>query len=559
MRVVTLFPLQSGGAGTEEMKESEADGKLDIGAATTATPTEAGTISRMEVDEREEAEILAKAEQGAEKQAAARETMLQMATAFEDMLAFQKRMNQALATEEQRTRLLQEENAAMASELEDLRIREERRKLAEWNRLLRQNSTQFKTVLCLSRRALPVNLLDTGRPVEKLLEGEPSRGDSVTLSWVLKLWAHEARKRQKADEMATEPLEVAVQTEVELPDPDLEDELRRTREEMWRLRSAQSDSESERARWKEMLLEAEERARKAEEDRKAMEKEMWLAKAQAMDKDEQWRKALEELEKQRLAKELLEKERADLEEALKAEQERQAQQADMANASRQKDDRIAELERLLAEQQEAFSRERGLWDKERASLQETIRNVNQELQDAVIHARNLQQMAHRAKRSAAGGVSPEEMAQLIQDLEHMRDRLSEVSLMARRAKDENLNLKKKLTTKNRQLELERQFLPLGHRVKGPISGKHMLLPHETHAASWSNVQGAKGGNERRACDAQHFDGGGATNATRLPLLGRSASSGAALSSTYMPNMTVTSPEKGISRNSFAATASNMFR
>merc|ERR1719454_1850382 len=121
-------------------------------------------------------------------------------------------------------------------------------------------------------------------------------------------------------------------------------------------------------------------------------------------------------------------------------------------------------------------------------MQATIRKVQSELQEAIVLAKHLRETALKAKRDAACSVSPAKFAELIAQLEEMKNNLSVLSKDCAHEKETNAWLNRQLDKNKRQLELERQFLPLLRKVRGPVGPK---------------VRGEKEETTKRLKDATH--------------------------------------------------------
>lgn len=132
------------------------------------------------------------------------------------------------------------------------------------------------------------------------------------------------------------------------------------------------------------------------------------------------------------------------------------------------------LQQKHAELQETLRRAEADNEAEKKRLQNAIRSINSELEQAVILARHMRETALKAKRDAAQSVSPEKFAQLVAELEDMRDRMSALGRQYDSEKANSVCLRQKLDKNQRRLELERQFLPLLHKARGPLGPKDSI-------------------------------------------------------------------------------------
>jgi len=150
-----------------------------------------------------------------------------------------------------------------------------------------------------------------------------------------------------------------------------------------------------------------------------------------------------------------------------------------------RDAEICSLQQTIKELEAQIVRQREEAEEEKRRLKAQIRELSAELQRQIVFAKHLREVALKAKRDAAGSISPEKMAQLIADLEDMRDRLTWLGSTADFAHQQSSLLRAKLDTNSRRMDLERQFLPLLHKVAGPVGPKHPLIQKKTQTQSMS--------------------------------------------------------------------------
>jgi len=108
---------------------------------------------------------------------------------------------------------------------------------------------------------------------------------------------------------------------------------------------------------------------------------------------------------------------------------------------------------------------------ERNTLKGQLRNIGSELAEAMVMAKHMRELALKSKREAAQSVSPQKFAELMAHLEEMKNNLSSLMKECNLEKDNSAWLLRCLDKNKRQLELERQFLPLLRKVRGPVGPK----------------------------------------------------------------------------------------
>lgn len=439
--------------------------------------------------------LLIEAEMRAEHQAAARTTMLDLAHALETSNAKAHALASQLRAEYDASASLRRHNELLQKEVDTLENAELDRqaKVLKEKALESGNKFFFNMLMEKSREAYPGELFDAagnksdsdGRPhtadmplhdqnlvptgcqstqeMPASLGSFVSVGDKVSISWVVKLWYREV--------------------------------------ELTRARKAKEREEEERRR----KLEEEQR-RIAEERRKAVEEVQKIVRdleAQL----ERARKVMEEHQQQqeKLEKELREAKERAAREASAAHAREEALKAELADTKQKLAETMTSLADLSLEfeaAQEALRRADEAFASERNKLQGIIRQIGSELQEAMILAKHMRETALKAKRDAAGSVSPSKFAELVAQLEGMKSQLSQYAKDCAFEKETNAWLHRKLDKNSRQLELERQFLPLLRKVRGPVGPK-------------TKVAGENGA--KRSQDATQV----AVQATNMPPLGAS--------------------------------------
>lgn len=135
---------------------------------------------------------------------------------------------------------------------------------------------------------------------------------------------------------------------------------------------------------------------------------------------------------------------------------------------RQKDQENELIRKALAELQEEILRVKAQAEADRLALIERIQLLAAELENALTSAKHMKETAVKAKREQTGCISPEKFSQLIIELEELRDQMNLIGTEKDNEKELIHSLKQQLSRNRRRWELERQFLPLLHQVKGPV-------------------------------------------------------------------------------------------
>jgi hypothetical protein len=392
--------------------------------------------------------LLMEAEIRAEHQAAARNTMLDLAHALDESNRQKRELAAQLRAEYDANASLRIDRDRLQAEVDRLEEMEEKRQAQVLLDKAKKsgNNVMFGMLLEKSRDVYDFSLFDPDKSktaaLKEMKEDKGSIdlanvidgavGDKVTMSWVVKLWWHEVELTRERNRQAAE------------------DEERLRREQAERDRIAGEFQKKIDALLKEKAkLEAEvERARKRIEElekaQEKLEKELREAKEQAA-RDAAAAKAREEA----LKEEILQM-RKELSETKSA---------------------LAELQQQYEEAQEALRKADEAFAAERSRLKAIIKQVQSELHEALVLAKHMRETALKAKRDAAGSVSPQKFAELIAQLEEMKNQLSVLSKDNANEKDNNAWLNGQLNKNKRQLELERQFLPLLRKVRGPVGPK----------------------------------------------------------------------------------------
>lgn len=415
-------------------------------------------------------EVLVEAELRAEHQAAARTTMLDLAHSLESILDERKKLLRQIEREKKTSSLLRYRCRDLEEQLEEAVTEEEKRQAAKLVQRGFDSGNQFVFSMLLekSREAYGVSLFSAddepsgedpqggaagsdaagGGKVFSLDCIMSSQGDQMTVKWIFKTWMHEVNKtKQRLAE------EAAVRERQRLD----EERERRIQEEIEKRVGAVRRMAEELDR---LLKAANETIKQHEAKQKELHDKLNAQGNHAADRERQLTAANEQL------------------------------QADFAQSQRRLNDtqeRLAKLQQDFRDLQEALRRSEAKNEAEIARLKAAIKSINSELEQAVILAKHMREAALKAKRDAAQSVSPEKFAQLIAELEDMRDRLSKLGRQYSAEKDGNASLQLKLDKNQRRMELERQFLPLLHQARGPLGPKTSIGDGVKKQQNWDLV------------------------------------------------------------------------
>mmetsp|Transcript_41312 Transcript_41312/g.119542 ORF Transcript_41312/g.119542 Transcript_41312/m.119542 type:complete len:522 (-) Transcript_41312:348-1913(-) len=417
-------------------------------------------------------ELREEAEMRAEHQAQARVTMLNLARALEESHARQRELQKQLLRERESLLPLRNRIQTLEQDLDKALLEEEKRKAEELlERGFKSGNKLFLAMMLeKSREAYRSDHFTVPEDAEEDEEGGPSEGgpaegesptdqsslsrrrtrskelvnkiagqvrivsdgDRVTFTWILKLWYREVQ--QNKDRVAQQDADRA--------------------KHLW--------EEEQRRRMQE---EVEARVKDMHRQMESMGKQLDVAN----DAIEQYKKRIRSLEKQ------VEKAYLD---AAEREEQLQGTIAQLKNqleeALRKLLEREAEIQRLKDEiqaQNSKYSKAQADFETERRQLQDAIRKITTELHEATILAKYMRETMLKSKRDAAASVSPQKFAELIAQLESMRDQLNGLNRDYSTLKHDNADLHQKLDKNRRRLELERQFLPLIRHARGPLGPK----------------------------------------------------------------------------------------
>eukprot|EP00913_Durusdinium_trenchii_P028949 g27143.t1 len=150
-----------------------------------------------------------------------------------------------------------------------------------------------------------------------------------------------------------------------------------------------------------------------------------------------------------------------------------------------KEEIIVLLRQELAEERENVFRVKADAEEEREKLLERIQQLADELQHALTTAKQMKdrswlelwrrKRAVKSMRQPASCITPEKFAQLIMELEELKDQMRSIGSDRDHEKEAINSLRQQLRRNRRRWELERQFLPLLHQVKGPVGAPSTTL------------------------------------------------------------------------------------
>lgn len=141
----------------------------------------------------------------------------------------------------------------------------------------------------------------------------------------------------------------------------------------------------------------------------------------------------------------------------------------------EKDEEIDRLEKACRELELQIAKSKEAWEAERQGFKAKIREVGDELQRQIHFAKHFRDSMLKSNTGGNSSISAEKFQELISELEHLKEMLDTLGSERDRAKKQAEFLRSKLDVQTRRLELERQFLPLLHKVRGPVGPKNPLF------------------------------------------------------------------------------------
>lgn len=395
--------------------------------------------------------LLQEAELRAEQQAAARQTMLDLAREVEEGAARRKELEAALSQEQTLRQSLQEERDKLDTDLSKIQDSLDSGRIRAMKSALKASlskGTLARVGIYWVNQVRPVHDVrnpDLLTPLEeegvlKLAREERREGSKITIRWMFLSWKETVADAKNAAADAQEYIR------------GLKEQLRQQQDDQ-----VAKDKEAKKAY---QLLQH-------EKELLAKENEALLAKLQQ--KEAELSAARTE------AKETLAKHQGEVA-GLKAE----IVQAN--NIITDRESRIFHLQQALREEEEAHRRSVEEAEERHREMKAHVREMSAQLQQALLLAKHLREAALRTKREAAGCISPEKFSLLVGELEQLREHLTSLGHEREQDKDMCDFLKTQLQQNRRRLELERQFLPLLHKARGPVGPQNPTVKGSHWAA-----------------------------------------------------------------------------
>lgn len=152
-----------------------------------------------------------------------------------------------------------------------------------------------------------------------------------------------------------------------------------------------------------------------------------------------------------------------------------------------KEQLIVVLKQEVAEEKENTLRVKAEAEEDKNRLLERIQQLADELQNAITTSKHMKETAVKAMRQPGSCISPEKFAQLIMELEELKDQMRSIGTDRDSEKEAINSLRHQLRRNRRRWELERQFLPLLHQVKGPVGAPSGQVKKDAPWATQSAV------------------------------------------------------------------------
>jgi len=155
-----------------------------------------------------------------------------------------------------------------------------------------------------------------------------------------------------------------------------------------------------------------------------------------------------------------------------------------------KEQLIVVLKQEVAEEKENTLRVKAEAEEDKNKLLDRIQQLADELQNAITTSKHMKETAVKAMRQPGSCISPEKFAQLIMELEELKDQMRSIGTDRDSEKEAINSLRHQLRRNRRRWELERQFLPLLHQVKGPVGAPSSQVKKDAPWATQSAVVAA---------------------------------------------------------------------
>jgi len=379
--------------------------------------------------------LLAEAEVRAEHQAVARITMLDLAKALEEAGRVRRDLEVQINEEKRVAQGLRKDKRKVEVDLEESEEREEKVAVRRLKELYPHNETLWYGASWFATHAYPLSVM---APEAKLFGPRPkdTKTDWLAAKPYFNIWKESIAAAKSAN---------GADTKMDDMIKKFEDERRRMQEEFERkLAEEKKISAGLDAKLQQVL---------------SNNRQLELQLTKAADDYAALKKAKEESEMELRGR------------ITQLENELAAARTTIAEKERLLD----EAEQALLDAEDKHKQMVDQYEKEKRRLQGELKRIQAELAETIIALKQMKEAAMRSKRDAAGGISPEKYAQLIADLEEMRDRINALTRDSEYERENAAWLRSKLDQNKRRLELERQFLPLLHKVSGPVGPKNAVL------------------------------------------------------------------------------------
>mmetsp|Transcript_44103 Transcript_44103/g.93901 ORF Transcript_44103/g.93901 Transcript_44103/m.93901 type:complete len:651 (+) Transcript_44103:116-2068(+) len=346
-------------------------------------------------------------------------------------------------------------------------------------------STTFGTPVPVSA----CSVSDTGscpKPAETKRIGNLVPGDSSTLAWHLRAWCEQVKK----DRLTKQPEPVVIEKQVVV---DNSEELAAAAAALAASEAARQRAEAETERQRQLLAQALAEAERFRKETATAAEQLQSERAASRGVDAKLLALTQQLAQKEKELRLVEDQRNGLlskaeEDAAKHRVAVERLQAQVAQSQAQ----IAERQRLLEASQQAIKDAEASFklafaraDAEKQQLKMRVRETAAELQQAVVLAKHMRDQLLREKRAAKSCISPDRFAELVAELERVRERLAGLARMSDAEKEQVAMLQSKLAKQHHAFTLEKQFLPLLHQVNGAV-GPHINKEKMIMKASMSS-------------------------------------------------------------------------
>eukprot|EP00929_Paragymnodinium_shiwhaense_P003930 TRINITY_DN104659_c0_g1_i1.p1 TRINITY_DN104659_c0_g1~~TRINITY_DN104659_c0_g1_i1.p1 ORF type:complete len:552 (+),score=144.75 TRINITY_DN104659_c0_g1_i1:51-1706(+) len=374
--------------------------------------------------------------------AVARDTMLDLAKSIEDSARRRRLLEDMLEEEKKISAQLRLEKIPLQRAIEEGLSREARLEQKRMDELMKRDELLWFSATWWAQHALaPLSIMHEDAPLAGP-RGMETLGDLYAVKEILHLWKSCCTGIEE---------EVVVEREIDTRDAEWEAKLRALE-----------------AEWKKKVEVEKEKTVRVQEALDALRPEIAKLEAALLASRAESQKYKRQIE--------------DMEVAHKAEIEALLQQlAEVRKLLADKDRQIADLQQIIAEADEKYRLLQEKHAAELAGLRDQLRRMGQQMDEQVVTLKTTREVATRSKREGGAGISPERFAQLVAELEELRDKLAALGRDSEYDRERSAWLTAKLEQNKRRLELERQFLPLLHKVRGPVGPKNPELKNKKAA------------------------------------------------------------------------------